>query len=197
MDAFFRQPIFNSNVPRLLQKTYPENQLPLIPWNTEMLWREANDSMRYLISNYDDELSKARNIAQSILRKLSDIFSDMDSLCAQTCSRCKAPCCRVATVWFDYKDLIFLHLNGLCIAPTQPLHHDKHHCRYLGEKGCLLPRVERPWICTIYLCPAQTALLRGVSSQYYRELDLKLKTIQQQRKDLEDEFIHKICPPSS
>jgi hypothetical protein len=31
--------------------------------------------------------------------------------------------------------------------------------RYWKPKGCVLPRMSRPWICTWYLCPTQKAIL--------------------------------------
>jgi len=179
-------------LPLLIQKTQSDNQIPFIPWNTEASWREANDSIEHLVVRHVNELPKARGLAQSILIEMFGVFMEMNRLCSDTCPKCNEPCCRVATLWFDYKDLIFLHLNSLGIAAAQPVDHYGDICRYLGERGCNLRREERPFICTLYLCPAQTSRLRRKSRLFYREFNMKLSVIKNRRKKLEDEFIQSI-----
>lgn len=108
------------------------------PWSDDFGWRRVNDAL-------------------STLAKVSAAFS---RLCPVTCSRCPDPCCLGAKVWFDLRDLIFLHLTERTPPPAQPIAALTEVCRYLGPNGRRLDRFYRPWICTWYLCPTQTARLR-------------------------------------
>ena len=88
-------------------------------------------------------------------------FPLLDELCMATCTYCPDPCCFSAYAWFDFRDLLFAHLNGLAVPPAQLMTDRKMICRYLGVRGCTLERISRPWICTWYLCPAQLGALRA------------------------------------
>lgn len=169
--------------------SHSDNRASLIPWGSEGLWQEVNASVRHLVLKRSDELKKAKALAHLILMEMMDVFAEMDRLCAATCPSCKEPCCVVATLWYDFKDLIFLHLNDISIARAQPLNQYGDTCRYLGKKGCILKREARPWICTYYICPSQTYLFRRQNRQFYREFDGKLEAIKNKRKELEDEFV--------
>ena len=113
----------------------------------------------------------------------------MERLCRRTCPKCEQPCCGVAKPWYDLRDLLFLHLAGRAIAPSQPIRNSRDHCRYLESHGCTLPRLERPWICTWYLCPTQTALMRHEDADATRQVEDALKSIGLQRKRLEAKWI--------
>ncbi|MFO7964262.1 MAG: hypothetical protein R6U50_10110 [Desulfobacterales bacterium] len=165
-----------------------------IPWNTDDLWREVNQCMAYTVKIHRRSLHRAVETARSLYSDLKSTYSVMDELCADICPECREPCCRVAKLWFDFRDLIFLHLNKIPIPDAQPLAHYNDSCRYLGAAGCLLPRQARPWICTYYVCPAQTARLRKLSRTRLHELNALLENIKTSRKRLEDEYVQGILP---
>ncbi len=150
--------------------------------------------MAHTIRLHRRNLHDAVNMARNIFADLQSTFPLMDELCARTCPKCPEPCCQVAKLWFDFRDLIFLHLNEIHIPDSQPLAHYDDTCRYLGPRGCVLPRQSRPWICTYYLCAVQTARLRKKSRVQLRELDRLLEKIKRNRKKLEDEYIRRIYP---
>jgi hypothetical protein len=94
--------------------------------------------------------------------------------------------------WYDLRDLIFLQFNRLSIPLSQTISDIKETCCYLSHKGCTLPRITRPWICTWYLCPAQTANVKDRSANQWQTLSRVLGDIKARRKQLEDEFIRVI-----
>jgi hypothetical protein len=131
----------------------------------------------------------AAALTQKLKLYLESINSALNKLCVDSCAWCPEPCCLKASVWFDFKDLLFLHFNQQPIPPAQPKTNLGMPCRYLGPRGCRLPRVSRPWICTWYLCPTQTAKLRN---GYHLERKLLRRTMAQiksERHLLENEFI--------
>jgi hypothetical protein len=106
-----------------------------------------------------------------------------------TCPWCPDHCCLTAKVWFDFKDLLFLHLNGHQIPPAQLLSNLKETCAYWRPNGCKLPRIARPWVCTWYLCPTQTANLLQKPKSVRHNFSRAIQDIKTARKKMESEFI--------
>lgn len=161
-----------------------------IPWNSPAQWKEISQTLSFLIERYSDDLTPAFQAAENIRQNLNHLFPIMDRLCADTCTDCKEPCCRVAKLWYNYQDLLFLSLSGLQPPEDgQPIQNYHGHCRYLGSTGCTLPRINRPWICTWYICPPQTSILRRNSRVLYNEVEEVIQNIKAARKEMESELI--------
>ena len=160
-----------------------------IPWSTPRAWLAAHRSLNFHRRIYHYEFEPVISVAKKLRQHLESIFSDLDELCIDSCPWCPEPCCLQASIWFDFKDLLFLHFNGQSIPPAQPKDNLSMPCRYLGPGGCRLPRITRPWICTWYLCPTQTAKLRNGHRRKRKFLDLAFAQIKSERNLLEDEFI--------
>ena len=159
------------------------------PWNTKPAWQEANRSIDRLVQRNADKLSLAVSLAALVRVMLESIFNLLDGLCSETCPRCPDPCCSHARVWYDYRDLLFFHLNALPIPVSQPIEALNATCRYLRFRGCTLERISRPWICTWYLCPVQTGNLNNRRTHQRKDLSSRLNEIKASRKEMEASFI--------
>jgi hypothetical protein len=166
--------------------------VPLLPWASSAQWKEAHQSLSYHLSRRPNAWNKALAVTDRLDAQLKMIFPIIDELCIHTCPRCPEPCCLTAKVWFDFKDLLFLHLSRKPVPLTPPLVAIEDTCRYAGHRGCMLPRSSRPWICTWYLCPAQTANLKQSKAGQRTFISRVLGEIKALRKKLEDEFIRVI-----
>ncbi len=155
------------------------------PWHTAARWQEVNAALVHLLQRHRTALDRCRDLARRLERRRDGLGPLMDELCRATCPDCRTPCCATALVWFDFRDLLFLHLAGLPLPACQPRYPHRRHCRFLSPDGCLLPRSRRPWLCTWYLCPPQTAILRSRNIC----LDAEMEAIKSLRQELEDEFI--------
>ncbi len=162
------------------------------PWGSIPSWQEANLSIDFHLKRYYPRLKPALQIARETRIRLESIFPLLGDLCMMTCPRCPDACCLSASPWYDLRDLIFLHFNRLSIPLFQTISDIKETCCYLSHKGCTLPRITRPWICTWYLCPAQTANVKDRSANQWPTLSRVLGDIKARRKQLEDEFIRVI-----
>ena len=60
-----------------------------------------------LLAGHD--LRRAFLLAEEIGELLQTLFPVMEDLCQATCAGCRRPCCRRAHVWYDFKDLVFMH----------------------------------------------------------------------------------------
>lgn len=134
-----------------------------ILWSSPSLWNEAQEAFRLSLDRPTKRLDAARRQAAAIAHQF-DLLSDwFDDLAVGTCRVCPDPCCRHAMVWLDFRDLLFIHLQGEFLPPQQLRRDRREPCRYLGYRGCSLPRHSRPWICTWYICPLQRqALMREI-----------------------------------
>lgn len=158
-------------------------------WETADTWEAVNRNLKYLIRRHRSRLSRAVGLAQDIQRRLASFYPLLDDLCEVTCPWCPEPCCLVASVCFDFKDLLFCHLGRHQAPYAQPLSDFKEICRYWNHRGCRLPRITRPWVCTWYLCPTQKANLRRKIPSVQDEFSRTVQAIKTGRKSMEAEFI--------
>ena len=164
------------------------------PWRNEQLWQAADSTLQYLINRYRHQLDHVQKIAKDINLLLASIDATLDRLGRETCAQCPTPCCRVADISYDFRDLLFIHMTDQSRPPWQPRRSAGEVCRYLGAAGCSIPRHERPWICTWYICAAQKKYL-----VWHREISCKdllsvIEHIGMLRKQTEDLFINVISP---
>jgi len=162
------------------------------PWGTKLAWHEANCSLYDLKKRYSVKLNSAVTLSISLRHRLESIFSLLDDLCLETCPRCPNPCCLHASPWFDFRDLIFLHLNTLAIPISQTIEALNETCLYVSPRGCTLARICRPWICTWYLCSVQMANLNIRRTHQVNNLTSAINEIKALRNEMEETFIRVI-----
>jgi hypothetical protein len=131
------------------------SSMAAVPWPTDGLWTEAQAAIRHSLVRSEARLAPARQQAAAIAHGLDCLAGLFDQLAPTTCAVCLDPCCCHAKVWLDFRDLLFLHLNREPLPPHQLRRTLHEPCRFLGRRGCRLPRRSRPWICTWYICPVQ------------------------------------------
>ena len=141
-----------------------------------------------MVRRYRRELGQAARNAAAIRAHLENLFPVLDDLCRATCPDCRDSCCRKATVAFDHADLIFLLLTGQTVPGCHPRAQASAGaaCTFLSPAGCRLPRLQRPWICTWYLCPTQKAHLEGGRSGPFLGCRDAVKDL---RRRMESEYI--------
>ena len=162
-----------------------------IPWNTDTLWQEANFSLAQAVRKNHSEIAGSRRQAQRIKHQFELTFPIMDRLCLGTCPTCTTVCCNRAWVWADFKDLLFFHLADVPLPEHQLLSRQGDHCRYGGPDGCRLDRLQRPFVCSWYLCPAQTRILNKETAEK-QWLSSALHRIKRLRRQMETAFIRDI-----
>jgi hypothetical protein len=131
----------------------------VVPWPTEALWNEAREALRFSLAQAPERMTAARQTADRLAHQLDLLADRFEQLAATTCKDCPDPCCHHAKVWLDFQDLLFIHLHHETLPSHQLRRNLKEPCRFLGSRGCTLPRLSRPWICTWYICPTQRQAL--------------------------------------
>jgi len=144
--------VFPSELDRVCAVAFEDNAPS---WRDDQLWQAAVNTLQYLIARHRYQMEEVKETADRIKYLIDSIDEPLDRLCDLTCIRCQAPCCLVADVSYDFRDLLILVLTNQTIPPRQPRRNAGEICFYLGSNGCRLPRAQRPWICTWYICAVQ------------------------------------------
>lgn len=171
----------------------PANEDLGLPWRTTSSWSEALYALKGLAARHAKELGPARTLAEAVRKHLESVFPALDALCRMTCPECPSPCCLKAAVYADFRDLLFLVLLDLSTPPGQLRTASDASCRYHTPRGCTLPRMQRPWICTWYLCAAQKALLRQWPEADRQQLLSTLDAIRTERRAMEETFLEVVA----
>lgn len=163
-------------------------------WDSPAEWREAQVGLGVSLHFYSLGNGKITRIAEDIAEKTQSLDPELERLCIRTCSGCEDPCCVLATVRYDFRDLIFLHLIQKGLPIGQLASGSGRGCSCLGENGCVLDRIMRPFMCTWYLCPSQMELVRSEKMWQKYHLPERLREIQNDRKNLENAFLKLVAP---
>lgn len=162
------------------------------PWSTPDQWKAANDAMTAALGTRRHRFAPIRDLAVQIEARLISLDRFMDDLCAATCPGCMDNCCERATVWYDFKDLLRLHLCADIIPAEQLIPLPKRPCQHLGPMGCALPRNQRPFICTYYLCTAQRQAMMTWAPSHQHYLMNSLMALKSGRNRMEALFIQQV-----
>jgi len=168
------------------------SRIPTFFWADDNEWREAHQTLALLFRKHGRSLDHVRETALKIRVCLEELFPLFDELTARTCPDCRAVCCQLARVEYDFKDLLFMHALKLTPPPHQLRRHDREHCRYLTSEGCCLARIIRPFVCTWYFCAPMLNLYRELPPRDQRHYSGLMAEIQQGRRDMEDGFIRMV-----
>ncbi len=155
-----------------------------LPWSCQGSWQEMAGSLSFLMEQYKSGLHHARDCARDINEQIVGLSPIMDRLCRQTCPSCLDICCSRATVWYDFKDLLYLALLGRTFPPCQINKDKSGFCCCLGPEGCRLDRAHRPFICTWYLCPDQRVLLDRTAIVQMDKTILEMKRLRQEMESI-------------
>lgn len=130
-----------------------------IPWQETGAFLEIQCFFRTMDQRRGRAFDLLRDLAGEIYGIMDGLAPDLDGFCRTTCLSCRDNCCARATIWYDFKDLLFLYFSGQGLPGGQIAKKPAGGvCGNLESAGCRLPRPARPFVCTWYLCSPQKAL---------------------------------------
>lgn len=159
------------------------------PWGDPRDWRQVNGWLRYWIERRRSRMQPALDAARGTAGTFRELFVALDTLCAATCRHCPEPCCLTAHPWYDFADLLLLNLLAESIPLRQILVTADRPCPHFGRRGCRLPRRQRPFICTWYLCPTQRR--RGPQARL-NSLAAAIESVKTQRRRMETAWVQAV-----
>jgi len=172
-----------------------------ILWYTAKKWEQVYLSIKKIDDLHREKLGIVYKTANQIRQKFKEMSGLIEEICSQTCVYCKDICCIRATIWFDLKDLIYIYFGTQKFPEHQiiksPYRNHKKACCHFTKKGCMLPRVERPFVCTWYFCPDQKQYIIPENPNMMQCFNQNLEEIKNLRNKMENEFIRVSCLNSS
>ena len=155
------------------------------PWIHQPDWKEMLEFTGTTCEHLGDSRFEVMQYIDDIVSIYNDLDESLNHLCEATCPSCEEVCCIKATVWYDRRDMFVYHLITGLFPHEQVSRSAAGVCSHLGEKGCSLPRLERPFICTWYICAAQLAILRDKASGPDTKIQEQIQKIKENRKKIE------------
>lgn len=176
------------------QHTMSTQRRAKVPWSDQGDWDQMKLSLEVTIASQGERLHGVRVLADQITEKLCSTDSYLETLCKNSCVTCADICCGRATLWYDFRDILFLLLSTSGFPGRQLFKKTDLTCSCLTSAGCRLKRCERPFICTWYICPKQKDLLEsaGLRENGSSVFSL-LQEIKTDRKTLEQKFLGVVC----
>ncbi len=164
-----------------------------IPWKMAEDWNQVLLSFKAIENKGKDRVTELFSIAKKIQKNFKIISEPIENLCACTCVNCEDICCLRATIWFDFKDLLYIYFATGKFPESQIkkniLKNQTRTCCCLTKKGCILSRTERPFVCTWYFCPTQKEYLKHHYPQLIVDFEQILLNIKELRNKIEEEFV--------
>lgn len=167
----------------------------MVPWSTPQIWQQMKLSLGMTVAAQGERLDVARAVSRQIGEKFGELDVHLDSLGGATCCHCEDICCHRATLWYDFRDLVFIYLFTSEFPEQQITRGTDLKCSYLASTGCSMVRFKRPFICSWYICPRQTHVMKknGRINEEGQKISSLLGQIKQDRFLLENVFLKVFC----
>lgn len=188
-----------------------------LPWKNSYDWSQVELSLKIVTARIDkssgiekadsadkehdgaetvmsglEMLAEIRSIAGQIRALFESLAGPIDYICDATCNECGDVCCLKATIWFDFKDLLYLHFCNDGFPEFQIYKKNEQGqkaCCHFTQQGCCLPRTKRPFVCTWYFCSVQKDFLTSENNKLQSEIKKTLSVIKELRDKMEELFI--------
>ncbi|SHF41687.1 hypothetical protein SAMN02745206_01939 [Desulfacinum infernum DSM 9756] len=147
-------------------------------------WRNFFDTAARILPR--DVRSALRPHASAVRRAVEELDPWMDAACADTCPACQDPCCTAGGIFYNLADMLYLFSLEEALPLGQTRTRSGQSCRYLGPRGCRLPRIYRPYVCVWFLCEPQARRLSGESARFQRRVAELYRRIRHHRLALLD-----------
>lgn len=130
-------------------------------------WCHILKTLSQAVHSLDSQKMRiARKVSLSIAEAILELDHFMEILCAGTCPLCNDICCHARNVFYNEVDLLFLVVYGKFYPPSQTRSSpDQKFCFYWRQnRGCIIHRLYRPYVCTWFICDKQSMLLEETFS---------------------------------
>ncbi len=146
-------------------------------------WRQIDELVEFFSSN-SQELSMVKSSVPALVAAFDKLDPLIQSYTAKVCPYCGTVCCANKFGFPEFADVVVFLSLGLDI-PDYNLDVDEEAiCQFIGEKGCVLPRIQRPYRCTWYFCDPLLVQLEIGPAKDYRSFISDLQELSRARGEL-------------
>ncbi|RUM88969.1 MAG: hypothetical protein DSZ23_03835 [Thermodesulfatator sp.] len=153
----------------------------------EDFWKKIH-YLRNFFSEHADKLEKVRQKALVMKQCYDDFDPFIEYYTSRVCPYCGTVCCANKFGFPEFADIITFLSLGLTI-PAYNLNVDGEAiCQFIGDKGCVLPRIQRPYRCTWYFCDPLMVQIDIGPAKKYRKFIKDVQDLSRTRGDIMREF---------
>jgi len=145
--------------------------------------------IEHIFADRHDLLSGVRNAAFEAKEIIETLSSHIESYTAAVCPGCTRVCCINKHSRYDRSDIIFMAALGNDIPDDRSGIEESAPCRFLGNKGCVMARSQRPYRCTWFFCtPLLDYAIEKSGPSGYRKFVGMLQQITEKRTRMMHDF---------
>jgi len=151
--------------------------------------RNCRQDVADVFRHHGGRLDKVRDIANSTAEEIENLSAFIQQHTAVVCPECTSVCCANRHSMHTFDDIVFIYALGEQIPLHTPGLDDSGPCQFLGELGCVIPRVVRPYRCNWYFCsPLLNRITELNTVRHYRMFINLLQKITRGRQSLMEEY---------
>jgi hypothetical protein len=150
------------------------------------VYHKTNLFLGDFLNSNRDNLQKVRLLAERVKEGIEKINFFVQQATAGVCPECKDVCCISKHGYYNYEDLVYLHVLGLKPPAPDFGRDDSDPCQFLTAGGCSLERPLRPSGCNWYFCEALFDVIETMPG--YQQFDDDLKVIAELWMEMMEEF---------
>jgi hypothetical protein len=153
-----------------------------IAWNIS--WRDTDEwdaALRIVTDIFSVDsvaINEARRSAERVRELMKAVDPFIQKQTAIACPHCVSVCCIDRHGSYDLHDLVYAFCLDLPIPRYESHRKETDPCQFLASTGCRLPRHERPFRCTWYVCEALIAHMQTLSARQVREFNAMFQVLQ-------------------
>ncbi len=125
---------------------------PMLNLNDPMGFYLNLEKLKKIFEEYQDDLSEVKISAQKYKTVMDKHDPFIQSYSAKTCPYCGTICCANRHGVPDFGDLIIFLALDLRVPHYNLVQDERAPCQFIGERGCKVERILRPYRCTWYYC---------------------------------------------
>ena len=146
-------------------------------------WRKIKELEEFFKKNKDNlaDLFQQGRLLKEAFNKLDGLI---ESYTSKTCPYCGTVCCANKFGFPEYADVVAFLALGLKIPQYDLAVDEEAICQFIGDKGCVLSRPNRPYRCTWYFCDPLLLQLEIGPAKKYRSFIADLQNLSKARGDL-------------
>jgi len=146
------------------------------------------DRIKAFFSEYRERLAPVFECSKELISAFAKLDPLIQSYTERVCPYCGTVCCANRFGFPEFADIVDFLAMGLSIPEYDLDVDEKAICQFIGEKGCVLSRPQRPYRCTWYFCDPLLVQIEIGPARHYRNFIKDVQGLSKARGDLLREF---------
>jgi len=151
--------------------------------NPPEFWKTVEE-IKNFFREHQDEMGLVHEKAIQFSKAFAIMDPFIQKYTAKVCPYCGTVCCCNKHGFPEFADVVAIIAMGGKVPQYDLSVDERALCQFIGEKGCVLPRVERPYRCTWYFCEPLLLQIEIGPAKNYREFTLDVMYMGHSRAEL-------------